>query len=159
MGLCFYGQVRKPITTKTQKRKKRKNAKPQNSKTTPCDWWLVIPAAMIFTASDAKPIKNFNSVCRWYIIPQRIASFCLIIDWSIGCWGIHRSVVVDAAPHQTLDFWLPKYRSHNGLCMTKKFPVGARMDGVSVILFIDTSRFTFWLKSFYLLTRVILFID
>ena len=37
-------------------------------------------------------------------------------------------------------------------CTTKKFPVGARMDGVSVILFIDTSRFTFWLKSFYLLS-------
>ena len=34
---------------------------------------------------------SFDPSCR-YGPPY---SFCLILDWSIGCWGIHRTVVVD----------------------------------------------------------------
>jgi len=58
-----------------------------------------------FTASDAKPIKFFNAIQKLYIIPQRITSFCLILNWSIGCFEVFTepwfATGSSRAPHQT----------------------------------------------------------
>ena len=73
-----------------------------------------------FTASDAKPIKFFNPVRICYITPQRIISFCRILDWSIGCWRIHRSVVVVVCYYTTQQQRLT-FCTTDLVC--KKFPV------------------------------------